>query len=342
MIIKISILQKLKEGPWGGGNQFLKAVRDEFIKRGVYEENPEKADVILFNSFPSGEEHLFNYARKLKLWGKILIHRIDGPVFFVRQKDLEIDKLIYRFNDFFADGTVFQSNWSKQGNIKLGIKRNKFEKVITNAPNPDIFNRGNKIGFSKERKIKIICTSWSANIRKGFKIYEYLDENLDFSKYEMVFCGNSPMRFKNIAILDPLPTDELARELKKSDIFITASQSDACPNSLIEALHCGLPAVAINDGGHPEIVKHGGVLFKGNEDVIQAIDKLADNYDYYQSRINVPCMSEVSEIYYKFAKSIYDEVKSHNYKIKTLNFFRAGIFYLYFLWFKLFKKFFRK
>ena len=48
--MKIHILYLFKDGPWGGGNQFLKALRNEFIKMNFYEEIPEKADVILFNS----------------------------------------------------------------------------------------------------------------------------------------------------------------------------------------------------------------------------------------------------------------------------------------------------
>ena len=37
---------------FGGGNQFLKALRDEFIERGLYVEKPEEADIILLTHFP--------------------------------------------------------------------------------------------------------------------------------------------------------------------------------------------------------------------------------------------------------------------------------------------------
>lgn len=48
--MKISINTKITEGTWGGGNQFLKALRKYFIKQECYAEFPEGADVILFNS----------------------------------------------------------------------------------------------------------------------------------------------------------------------------------------------------------------------------------------------------------------------------------------------------
>jgi hypothetical protein len=48
--MKISINNKITEGAWGGGNQFLKALRKYFIKQECYAESLEGADVILFNS----------------------------------------------------------------------------------------------------------------------------------------------------------------------------------------------------------------------------------------------------------------------------------------------------
>jgi len=48
--LKVNILFELQDGPIGGGNQFLKAVRDYFREETVYEDDSDKADVILFNS----------------------------------------------------------------------------------------------------------------------------------------------------------------------------------------------------------------------------------------------------------------------------------------------------
>ncbi len=303
--MKIHILYKFKETAWGGGNTFLRTLRAEFIKKGIYEKNPDKADAVIFNSFPFGEEYLFKKVRNLKKRGKTVIHRVDGPVSAIRNKDLEVDRAIFKFNDLFADGTVFQSNWSREENYKLGIKKNNFEAVILNASDPNIFNREGKAPFSKERKTKILASSWSANPRKGFDIYEYLDKNLDFSKYEMDFIGNSPVDFKNIKNKGVVNgSANLAKELKKYDIFITASQKDPCSNSLIEALSCGLPSIGLNDGGHPEIIGQGGEIFEKKEEAIEKIKKVADNYEYYRSNIKFPAMGMTASRYYDFIKKV--------------------------------------
>jgi len=173
----------------------------------------------------------------------------------------------------------------------------------------------------------LIVTSWSSNLRKGFEVYKFLDENLDFSKYEMTFIGNSPVEFKNIKWIKPIISKELAKILKQKDIYITASQSDPCSNSLIEALSCGLPAVALNDGGHPELLQRGGELFNGKEDVIEKIKKVAKNYQHYQSEIPEFSIKKVAQDYYKFAERIYDDVQNKKYKPKQVNFSTKINFY---------------
>lgn len=315
---KIHILYEFVEGPWGGGNQFLKALREYFRKTGVYSENPEDADVILFNSYPFGSEYLFNFVLKLKKnLDKILIHRVDGPISYVRGKDKILDEIIFQFNELFADGTIFQSGWSREKNSEIGMIKSPYEIIIINAPDPTIFNHDHK--KTVDEKIKLIATSWSANIRKGFDIYRYLDKHLDFNKYEMTFVGNSPIQFKKIKWIKPVTSQELAKILKEHDIFIIASTNDPCSNSLIEALHCGLPVVARNDGGHPEITGEAGELFEDEKGAIDAIEKVAQDYGHYQTRINLPSFDVVGERYYKFAKNIHEDYLNDNYHPKQMN-----------------------
>ena len=319
MAFKIHILFKFIEGPWGGGNQFLKALREYFRKERVYAENPKDADVLLFNSHHCLEEV---FKVKKKYANKILIHRVDGPISYVRGKDKIIDEIIFQFNNLVADGTIFQSNWCKKNNCDIGMKQSKYETVIMNVPDTSLFNSEGKKPFDK-KNIRLIATSWSANIRKGFNVYKFLDEHLNFNKYEMTFVGNSPIKFKNVKWIKPVPTKEIAKILKEHDIFLTASRNDPCSNSLIEALHCGLPTVARNDGGHPEITGKAGEFFEDEGDIIDAIEKIVENYDYYQRQINVSTFDEIGHRYYEFARRIYEDYLNHNYYPKQIGFLNA-------------------
>lgn len=327
--MKIHILYNFQKRPWGGGNQFLKALKKKFVKKGFYNEKIYNADVILFNSYPFRAEYLFNKVVDLKQndFNKLIIYRLDGPISHVRGRDREIDKIISLFNEQFVDGIIFQSNWCKEQNKKYFGISSIYETVIHNAPDNEIFNKIGKKVFNPEEKVKLIATSWSSNWRKGFEIYKFLDENLDFSKYVMTFVGNSPIKFKNTRWIKPVSSEKLAEILKQNDIYITASQNDPCSNSLIEALSCGLPGLALSDGGHPELIQQGGKLFRGKEDIIEKIDKVAKNYSYYQSKVPDFSMKRVAREYYEFAQKIYNDVQKGEYTPKQVSFLTRINFY---------------
>ncbi len=66
--MKIHILYNFEEGfVGGGGNQFLKALKEEWLSLGVYENDIKKADVILFNSHNQLKQ-VFCLKRKLELF----------------------------------------------------------------------------------------------------------------------------------------------------------------------------------------------------------------------------------------------------------------------------------
>ncbi len=65
-------------------------------------------------------------------------------------------------------------------------------------------------------------------------------------------------------VFEPSTTKDVADWLRAIDIFVLPSLSEACPNSLMEAMACGCCAVASNVGGNPELVRNGenGLLFE--------------------------------------------------------------------------------
>lgn len=338
--MKINIQYEFKDGPYGGGNQFLKALKKEFIRQNVYEENLNKADVCLVNSFPSRNPNFLIDPIKNKIKNKNfkIIYRLDGLFYINRlnEKQKKIDNICKYFANNFVDGIIYQTEWIKTIQQEYGIDKNIKNDVIINAPDKDIFFLKNK-ELKNNEKIQLVSTCWAANERKGFKYYKYLDENLDFKKYEMTFIGNSPIEFKNIKKLDPLNTKELAKQLEKKHIFISAAFNEPCSNSIIEAMHIGLPVVGHNSGGTPEIVKKGGELFFTEKDLLEKIEKVAKNYNFYKNNINLLNIEEVAKKYYSFLETIY---KSTEYKkINKINYFLFLIMILKQEWKYFVKKF---
>ena len=314
--MKIFIMYAFKDGPHGGVNQFLKALKTYFEHKGIYTDVLSDADIVLFNSSNATKEVL--EAKKVYP-GKLFVQRIDGPGRLYNDKHDYRDIIVNTMNLLLADATVFQSNFSREANYRMGLTHNRYETTIINAPNEDIFNCNGKTPFDRNRKIRLIASSWSSNWNKGFKTYQYLDKNLNFDKYEMFFVGNSPVPFQNIHVVEPLRSDKLADKLRDCDIYITASKKDPCSNALIEALFCGLPAVVLNDGGHPEIVGACGRTFSYDEEIPRLLDDIVENYDKCVSKKLLLGMEQTGDLYYNFIKTVYNDFQKGNYICKTIN-----------------------
>ena len=293
----LSIFHKFVPPPTGGGHQFLRALMVGAEERNLIVENnylARNSRACLFNSFNFDSQRL----RRLRRNNILYVHRVDGPVGIIRGREEGHDLNIFNLNREFADKTIFQSQFSLQKHIEMGFEF-KNPQLVLNAANPNIFHKNGHIPFSNNRKIRIIATSWSSNPNKGASVYTWLDEHLDWSQYEFTFVGNSPVTYKNIHSIPPVPSEELSILLRENDIYITASKNDPCSNSLIEALTCGLPALYLQSGGHPEIVGQGGLGFDSPEEIPNLLRTLSSDYTNYQSKINVPSLQQVVEKYLK-------------------------------------------
>jgi len=191
-MIKIHILFRFSEGAWGGGNQFLKALRKYFQEKKAYTENPRKADVVLFNSNKGSLLTLVKKLCQLKFkYKKVLINRIDGPIHLRNVGAHFFDELIIRINSLLMDGCVFQSNWAFKKMKEIGEGQNCMSKIIHNAPDKNIFYPSS-LKQRNNQKIKIIATSWSHNYyAKGFDIYDFLED---------LFIYQSDLSYDNILI----------------------------------------------------------------------------------------------------------------------------------------------
>tara|TARA_R110000744_G_scaffold63869_3_gene131398 strand:- start:5639 stop:6547 length:909 start_codon:yes stop_codon:yes gene_type:complete len=295
--MKVNIVYETTDAPYGGGNQFLKAIRGNLIEGGFYAEEAD-ADILLFNS-----HHNVERITKLKKRypNKKFIHRIDGPIRLYNRMDDNRDDIVYHLNQNVADATVFQSAYSKDANIRLGIKNDKPSIIIHNATDHSIFY---DMQLEKGSKKRLIASSFSPNIKKGFHFYKFLDDNLDFEKFDLVFAGNSPVKFKNIKNLGCIPSKKLAKEMNYSDIYITASENDPCSNTVIEALSCGLPVIALDSGGHRELIGSAGEYYTKKEDMISIIEKVSENTKPYKERIISRPINEITKQYLSFFENI--------------------------------------
>jgi glycosyltransferase involved in cell wall biosynthesis len=294
--LTISLWHNFVKPPYGGGNQFMLALRKALGNQGlnvVENQLHTDIDVYLLNAIHFDIDSFLKYGKQDELR---IIHRIDGPIHLIRGKDRDKDELCFELNEKFASATVIQSAWTYQRIVEMGYQPVN-PVIIHNGVDSDIFHKRGRAEFRTKRKIRLISSSWSDNPRKGGLTYKWLDQNLDWGRFEYTFVGRSSESFENIRQIPPVPSEQLAEILRQHDIFITASQNDPCSNALIEALACGLPALYFNDGGHPELVGFGGLPFDNNEEIFPQLDILIENYEMYQNLIVVSSIDDVAKKY---------------------------------------------
>lgn len=283
----------------------MHALREEFIERGLYSQTIEGADVVLINSFHVGDLGLARRLFEAKGENPSLkvVHRIDGPFTLVRGFWDVSDDGVNRLNKLFADGTIFQTSWSKAQCLKRGLAVPVLSAQILNSPLPRFFfdDGAERLGG---KKIRLIASSWSSNKNKGADDYEWLDLNLNWDLYEMDFYGNTPVPFKNIRNHGPVSPRILGDRLRKSDVFISAARNEPCSNALLEALHCGLPAIGFRGGGTPEILDRSGELFSSPEEIPLILGRIVKDYDHYRNTISLPTLSETADRYLDFFDSV--------------------------------------
>ena len=268
--------------PYGGGNQFMIALESALERQGmrVIRNAGTGADAHVLQSIWFDRDRL----RREREPGSVVIHRIDGPIQLYRGSDGRNDDLCYEINRELADLTVMQSGWSMRKTYELGYRPVR-PVLMWNSCDPRIFNPEGRVPFERGRRIRLISTSWSDNPRKGRATYEWMDRHLDWSRFEYTFVGRVAGAFQHIRTLPPVDSHAVAGLLKQHDIYVTASQNDPCSNALVEALSCGLPALYLRDGGHPELVEFGGVGFHADDEIPGALERLITGYEAFQRSI---------------------------------------------------------
>ena len=293
----LALFHEFAPAPAGGGNQTLRAVTAELERRGVhvsYNVAAPSTRAILFNSFN------FDFAR-LELLAERAgdarrVHRVGAVTSLYRGFDDGTDARVADVNARLADATLAISHATVAMYREIGIKL-VAPRVVYNGCDHRIFNPSGRDPFDRDRKVRLISTSWSDNPHKGGPTYRWLEDNLDWERFEFTFVGNASVPFRRIRHIPPVPSRELASLLRAHDVFVTATEHDAYSNALVEALSCGLPAIYLDSGGSAEAVKEAGFGFREREEIVELLDRMIDEYEERQAHIDLPSLEEIADQY---------------------------------------------
>lgn len=242
--------------------------------------------------------------KKIKQNGGKIIQRLDGIYYPSKhgEKYLDMNKDIKDIYLNYSDYIIFQSDYSRRQCFEMFGEKPKDEyTIIINGVDQSLFYPAKGIK-SLDKKIIFITTG---NLR-GRDMLEPLVFALDklSEKREIVFIVVGPIVDENLKSLINRPyikwlgqrsLAEIAELLRQSHIFLYSQLNPPCPNSVIEAIACGLPVVGFDSGAMRELCYFSTELLATvSNDLFQKYDdfkpeKLMEkiqlaivNYEYYR------------------------------------------------------------
>jgi glycosyltransferase involved in cell wall biosynthesis len=165
------------------------------------------------------------------------------------------------------------SKWLRNIAAESNVLKNERVVDVPNTIDTAIFKEKDKKGIREkynlptDKKLLLFSSAKISDERKGFP---YLIEACNILSKEY------PQLCKRLGVIIlgkesgssgviPFPTytmnyvreeNELSDIYNAADLFVTPSLQDNLPNTIMEALACGLPCVGFNVGGIPEMIEH--------------------------------------------------------------------------------------
>ena len=163
---------------------------------------------------------------------------------------------------------ISPSKWLLEEAKKTGLPFGKME-VIQNPIDTKYYKKSKNIKIIKQKynipdnkKILLYSSLLLNDRRKGFKIIERIINKKELDQYLFIFLGINKYLHKenypnNIKFIDEtFSQKEIINIYSISDVLLFPSIIDNLPNTILEAMSCGLPCVAFDCFGMKEIIKH--------------------------------------------------------------------------------------
>ena len=219
--------------------------------------------------------------------GKGSSHDLSSKVWERKQAMIDGENIYY----------VACSKW-----LESEAKRSKLldGQKITSIPNPidlHIYNRGVKtearqrLGLPLDKKLILFASQRVTNENKGMGyLIETCRRLQDLSQVAVLILGGHAEEVVAQLPLEAFPLGYVNDEHRivdiynATDVFVLPSLSENLPNTIMEAMACGVPCVGFRVGGIPEEIDHkknGYVAeYRSSEDLARGIRWILTEADY--------------------------------------------------------------
>lgn len=249
-----------------------------------------------------------------------------------------------------ASHWIFPSVWlAREFKKSLFCENDKYPNVIYNCIDTEKFNYTNphdrfiirkNLGFGNDEIVLIAGASNNLEKRKGFTFIEYslqrlenflMHKNYVSNRFVIVTFGHGNTTIKSFSPyirhqhLGYIDESKMIKLFQAADLLMFPSIEENFSNIVLESLMCGLPVLAFNIGGVPDIVNHlenGFIVDKIDaEDFANALHELMNLENLIQLRKKTEKWRDDNAIRYSyetFAKnllSLYSESRKESYQV---------------------------
>lgn len=100
-------------------------------------------------------------------------------------------------------------------------------------------------------------------------------------KKMMINLAESLAIGNQVSFVGNVPSNEVIKQLQESDIFLLVSRTEGLPRALIEAMAMGLPCIATQVGGMPELLEQNALIPKDDVDaLVDKVEYMIHNVDF--------------------------------------------------------------
>jgi len=196
------------------------------------------------------------------------ILRVDG-IYHDTTRDCESDNNGIKGTYHSADGIIFQCNFARDMLYKhFGPPQvATHETVICNGVDSSFSPEGESMEYGFDETI--ICSAkWYPHKRLGDIIATFLELKSRGRDVGLVVLGDtqglhyehSDIKYFNV------PHNELPKYYRGADAMLHFAYTDWCPNTVVEAIACGVSIITTHNGGVPEMVQENGIVIKSDPD----------------------------------------------------------------------------
>jgi len=152
---------------------------------------------------------------------------------------------------------VSPSKWLADLARQSMLKNHRIVVINNGVDAPE--QKNDHAAIQKDGRKIILAAASELTVRKGVNDMIRISQILDNTKYRLILAGKASIDFsehKNVEYVGELSNAALMALMGNSDVLINPTYQDNFPTVNIEAMSLGVPIVAYETGGCPEVVKN--------------------------------------------------------------------------------------